>query len=257
MNSSSRVGISAMIGGGIASLADLRGLLSIGLPMAIVAAALWSFADANPDKSPTAVTMGVEVGLAFVAMYWQRRLLIGAEPMLRRRTDSEIAAVPAPLTRGYLWRGVALCVAVIAPAVGVSLFLVASRLDGSDADFLRIAVPSIVLCAVMALVLGRFFLVFPSLAEGKPMGFGDAWRMGRGQGLKLGLMLILLTLPELVMISAFVLLVPETFLATFPRIVVLNLFLALVRVATTLVTAAGLAIAWRGLSANDIENSFD
>ena len=52
-----------------------------------------------------------------------------------------------------------------------------------------------ILLGVVLLSLVRFMLVFPAVAVGHKMQFGDSWRITKGQGFQLGFLVLLAAFP--------------------------------------------------------------
>lgn len=234
--------LGALLGAGLASLRDRRGLLVIALPVGLVLAGLWTWFDLVPDRRWPGSGIALEIALGLLAMFWQRRLLLGPEPLVRRSPDGP----PPSLIGRYLLFGALLALLVAVPA----LILAVPFVDGDEAEATAVFVAA-VLCAaaVMVLLLGRLFLVFPPLAIGRPSSFRAAWRLGRGHGLRLGALVVVVALPALALAAAAMLLLPATLAQGVAGLVGANLAMALVRVLTTLVAAAALAHAWRRLDA--------
>lgn len=241
-----------------ATLRDRRGLLMFALPAALLLALAWTILD-RIEVNATAVSVTVELGLAYIAFFWQRRYLVGPEasPLQgeeRREQQREINK----LAGRFVGRAAVYYIVLTILALIISFPVFMPFLEENDPQTVFVFV-AIVLCvvALLMIVSARFLLAFPACAAGIRMGWGEAWRLGRGHGLRLGLVVVLFGLPLALYAVGFVLLLPKAFQASLPGLILLNTGIAVLRIGAMFMGLTSAAYLYRELTTKVEAEVFD
>lgn len=247
MNAAARrlPGLGAMLSEGLsATFGDVKGLLGYALPLTVVIAAVWSYSDLTGKDLPTATNVFIEIGLAYTAFYWQRRYLLGPEATSPRGDDArELSKALNRQAGRYVVRAAGLYLVLGVAGLLLSIPLVSSLLEQERYE------EAIVFAAPVFLILiipaGPFLLVFPSIAAGKPIGWGQSWRLARGRGFRLGVLALLCMLPIVAFTVAFALFVPMGLQDSPAGAIVVNVAIAALRVLGMLVALTAAAFLYR------------
>ncbi len=214
-----------------ATVRDRKGLVLFALPAAAFLAIAWTFADRMEGQS-TVMTILVELGLAYIAFFWQRRYLLGPEGARPQGPDKREAQREINRLAGrYVGRTAVYYLAIVVLALVISFPLFAPFIDDDPAEavpvFLMIVFP---VAGVLMVVSAPFLLAFPACASGTRMGWGEAWRLGRGHGLKLGVVVVLFGTPTLLFTAAYLFLAPITLQDSMAGLILFNVGIALLRI---------------------------
>jgi len=235
-------GFGAMLHEGVrGTLSDRKGLWMYGGILVAAMATVWSFQDMRESESSSSLSMGIEIALAYLAFYWQRRYLLGpgAEDV-KDKADKEGRRSLNSLAFGYVVRAGFLYFLIAIVTVGVALPLIYPMIEQGQVEMaVASAVP---VFAVVTLLTARFRLGFPAYAAGEPIGWAASWRLCKGRGSLLGLVVVLTYFPMLVMTVAFVCLVPLSFQDGITEIIVFNILMAMFRVLGLFVALTAAAI---------------
>lgn len=169
------------------TLANLQGLVRIGVPWLLLSWAMLLLARTGPSLFEALANLAVTLGVAAIAVAWHRHILL-SEPLSAR-----MAPLDARVARYF-----ALTV-LIAVAMGVLPLLAIFTLSGGTGapavgSASLILVPAFLIACLYAAL--RLQLVFPATAIGdQAMGFGRSWALTRGNGWRLFLGFLLVTMP--------------------------------------------------------------
>jgi len=238
-----RLSVLAIAGGGLATLRH-REALKLGLPLAAIIAAFWTATDLWPDSGLAVGMVGVELGLATTAMYWQRRVILW--PVTLERVFMRHGP-DAPLRGRYLLRAVLLAAVLWFVPIIVALVVVpfdlnsVTRSPEDGSALLAMVGVALAVAVVILFAVSRTLLVFPPLTVSHVVTIAQAWRLGRGYGARLATALILLTAPVLIVALVPVDVLPDGIVG----MALINGLIAVVRVATALAAAASVAVVYR------------
>jgi hypothetical protein len=170
------------------TLANLRGLIRVGGPWLLLAWALVLLARIGPEWLGGAANIAITLGVAAIAVTWHRHILL-AEPLTARI---------APLD-GRVARYFALTV-LIALGMGVPPLMALMLLGAGGPPEAAPSMPVLLLVPMLLLaclyVALRLQLVFPAIAiADASMGVGRSWALTQGNGWRLLLGFLLITLP--------------------------------------------------------------
>lgn len=170
------------------TLANLRGLIRVGGPWLLLAWALVLLTRTGPEWLGSAANIAITLGVAAVAVTWHRHILL-AEPLTARI---------APLD-GRVARYFALTVLIalgmgIPPLMALMLLGAGGPPEAAPSIPILLLVPMLLLaCLYVAL---RLQLVFPAIAiADASMGVGRSWALTQGNGWRLLMGFLLITLP--------------------------------------------------------------
>jgi hypothetical protein len=243
-------GLGALLREGVtATIQDRRGLLIFALPAAVFMALAWTAADRFADRAAL-ITVLVELCLAYVAFFWQRRYLMGhdeaaPEGEARREQQREINR----LAGRYVGRAAVFFLTIVVLALMLAFPLFAPFLREDDPDTVLVFLVILVLVVAALLLAGaRFLLAFPACASGTRMGWGDAWRLGRGHGLSLGFVVLLFSAPAVLFAVAYALLAPLTWQETVAGQLLLDSVVAVLRIGGMFMALVSAAYLYRQLT---------
>lgn len=232
-----------------ATLRDRRGLLIFGLPSVVFIALAGAAAERFVDRA-TLIMVLVELGLEYVAFFWQRRYLLGPNAAVpagedRREEQREINK----LAGRYVGRAAVffLCLVVLALMLAFPLFAPFLREDDPRSVAAFVAILVLVVAALM-LMGARLLLVFPACAAGMRLGWGDAWRLGRGHGLRLGFVVLLFAAPAVLFAAAYALLVPPALQASMAGNLLFDTVVAVLRIGGMFMALVSAAYLYRQLT---------
>jgi hypothetical protein len=233
-----------------ATLRDRQGLLMFALPAALLLALAWTVMD-RIEINATAVSVTVELGLAYIAYFWQRRYLVGPDLKVlqgeeRREHQREINKMAGRFVgRAAVYY---ITLTILALIISFPIFMPFLQEDDPQTVFVFVVIVLGVI-ALLMILSARFLLAFPACAAGIRMGWGEAWRLGRGHGLRLGVVVVLFGLPMAVYAVGWVLLLPEAFQASLAGQGLFNAGIAVLRIGGMFMGLTSAAYLYRQLTA--------
>ncbi len=163
-----------------ATLRDRKGLAMFALPAALLLALAWTILD-RIEVNATAVSVTVELGLAYIAYFWQRRYLVGPELKIlqgeeRREQQREINKLAGRfVARAAVYY---ITLTILALIISFPIFMPFLQEDDPQTVFVFIVIVLGVVGLLM-LVSARFLLAFPACAAGNPHGLGRGMAAGQ------------------------------------------------------------------------------
>lgn len=234
----------ALAGAGIATLRPLKLSLGIAVPFTALLTAGEIVQHFWPDIDLSHMSVWALGAEIFLAGYWQRLLLLGPERSTAR----------GPYAPRYLAFGLHALLAgfvIVSPAMLVGL-LTAAVNGEQEVDLTTFFIGASVTIAVLLVLLSRTLLVFPALAIGRRMGIAAAWRLGRGQGIRLGVALVVLAiLPTMGVILLTAAADSAQMLESDAAVVASALASRFVEIVTVLAAAGCVAVLYRHLAGDE------
>lgn len=254
-----QVSVGALLREGVlATLSDIKGLMLFGLPAAALIGIGWTV-EVLFEEMPPVMTVVAELGLAYIAFLWQRRYLLGtlgATPQgsYRREEHHDFHR----LAFRYIWRTAIFYLGAFLLTLLVGFPLVILFLfNATPENFFLFNAGFLAVLGLPILLGARFLLTFPACAVGVRMSWKEAWRLGKGHGLRLGLVLILFMLPFALFLLGFAKFVPPLFQENLMGLGLLNIGLGLLRVAGTFMALVSVAYLYRQLTTGVDAEVFD
>jgi hypothetical protein len=231
----------ALVRGGIATLGNGRASSVVFLPFTAALSGIEIFQHFWPDIDLFAANLWALGANIFVAGYWQRIVLLGLE-------RSTVRGPYAPRYTAYLASALLAGLVILGPAFLIGLLVLSS--DGDpNSQMTAFFIVVMAAAAVLLVVVSKSLLVFPALAIGRRLSIAAAWRLGRGQGYRLGFALVLIALLPLAgVILLSVAADSAHLLEDDPAIVAAIIVARAIEVVTTMAAAGCIAVLYRNLT---------